>query len=184
MNNMGIKKSLHSPVFSYRHKLIRLFWGGIYLFFFKYSPVPFFSYRRSLLRLFGAKLSSKTHIYPSAKIWFPLNLAMARGATIGPNVIIYNQGNINIGINSIVSQGAHLCASTHDYNDPLHPLILSPITIGNNVWVCADAFVGPGVILAEGCVIGARAVVNKNTKNWTVYTGNPAVIVNKREPFQ
>ena len=87
---------------------------------------------------------------------------------------------VTIKDNVLISQGSHICASTHDYNDPLHPLVLAPIIIESNCWVCADVFVGPGVHLAEGCVIGARAVVTRDTDSWGVYAGNPAKKIKER----
>jgi len=183
VNNIKVKSTLQSPVFSLQHKLIRVVWALTYTLLFRFSPVPFFSYRRWLLRCFGASIATGVNVYPSAKIWFPKNLVMKSGSTLGPNVNVYNQGAIVIGGNTIVSQGAHLCASTHDYNNPLHPLLLAPIQIEANAWICAEAFVGPNVTVAEGSVVGARAVLMKNTEAWGVYGGNPARKVNERERF-
>lgn len=179
-----VKKTLHSPAYSMSNKLVRLGWLITYFILFRFSPVPLFSYRRLLLRFFGAHIGRKVNVYPSVRIWFPANLRLHDGATLGPYVNVYNQGFISVGYNAIVSQGAHLCASTHDYNDSLHPLVLAPIAVGDNAWVCADAFVGPGVDVAVGSVVGARAVLTKNTEAWMVYAGNPAELINKRESFQ
>ncbi|GAC16449.1 LbetaH domain-containing protein [Aliiglaciecola lipolytica] len=175
------KNTITDPVFPISFKIKRLIWMVFYLIFFKFSPNFLFSYRAALLRLWGANVSNKARIYPTAKIWWPQNLTMDDLATIGPDVTVYNQGNIKIEESAIISQGAHLCASTHDYNDPLHPLVLAPISIGKNVWVCSEAFIGPNVTLAEGTVVGARAVVSKNTDEWAVYAGNPAKRIKSRE---
>ncbi|PCQ11336.1 putative colanic acid biosynthesis acetyltransferase, partial [Klebsiella pneumoniae] len=35
------------------------------------------------------------------------------------------------------------------------------ITIGKRVWVCAESFIGPGVTLNDGCILGARGVAKK-----------------------
>jgi len=54
--------------------------------------------------------------------------------------------------------------------------------LGKNVWVCAEAFIGPGVRVPEGCVLGARAVVVKSIiEPWTVWAGNPAEMKKKRK---
>ena len=87
---------------------------------------------------------------------------------------------ITIGANTIISQKAYLCASTHDFTKPDFPLICKPITIGDSVWVAAEAFIGPGVIIEDGGVIGARASVFKNVDSWTVVGGNPAQFIKKR----
>ena len=38
----------------------------------------------------------------------------------------------------------------------------------------------PGVVIAEGSVIGANSLVNKSTEPWTVYAGSPAKPIKKR----
>ena len=47
--------------------------------------------------------------------------------------------------------------------------------------MCADAFVGPGVTVGEGAVVGARSVVVKDVEPWMVVAGNPAIAIKKRE---
>lgn len=183
MSDVKQKKNLNSATFSVANKLTRLVWGITYILFFRFSPIPFKRYRLFILKLFGAKVNASSNVYPSAKIWLPSNLTLGDNSTLGPNVTVYNQGHITICDRVIISQGAHLCASTHDYNNALHPLILAPITIENDVWVCADAFVGPNVTLGEGCVIGARAVMTKTAEQWSVYGGNPARKIKNRERF-
>lgn len=81
---------------------------------------------------------------------------------------------------AIVSQGAHLCAGMHDIEDPAFQLVVKPITIGLNAWIAAEAFVGPGVSIGEGAVLGARAVLFKSAEPNGVYVGNPAVLVKHR----
>jgi putative colanic acid biosynthesis acetyltransferase WcaF len=76
--------------------------------------------------------------------------------------------------NAIVSQGASLCAGTHDIDDPWFPLIAKPITIGTNAWVAAEAFIGPGVNVGKNAVVGARAVLFRDAQDCGVYIGNPA----------
>lgn len=87
---------------------------------------------------------------------------------------------ITLGERSIISQGAHLCAGTHDIDDPDHQLITKPIAIGDGAWVAAEAFIGPGVNIGENAVIGARAVLMKDAESNGVYIGNPAKWVRSR----
>ncbi|PPC74955.1 putative colanic acid biosynthesis acetyltransferase [Pokkaliibacter plantistimulans] len=177
------KKNLQDQSFNISNKITRIIWGVVYYSLFRFSPTPFFRWRQKILRIFGSSILDTSRVYPSAKIWLPANLTMGSHSTLGPNVNCYNQGHITIEDYVIVSQGVSLCASTHDYNDPLHPLLLKPIHIKNHVWVCAEAFIGPGVVLEDGCVIGARSVAFKNCNSWSVYAGNPAVKLKDRVIF-
>jgi putative colanic acid biosynthesis acetyltransferase WcaF len=121
------------------------------------------------------------HVYPGVKIWAPWNLNLDDYCGIANGVILYSQGKITIGKRSIISQGAHLVSGTHDYTKQGFPLVTKEITIGNDVWVAADAFVHPGITIGEGCVIGARSVVTKDMPKWMVCTGHPCMPVKNRE---
>lgn len=147
---------------------------------FRFSPRPFFGWRRLLLRLFGAHVGRQVNIYSSAVIYMPWNLSINDWSAIGEDAFIYNLGHVRIGQSVTISQRAHLCAGTHDYTDASMPLLKPPITVGDHAWICADAFVGPRVVVGEGAVVGARAVVMKDVPAWTVVAGNPAVALKKR----
>jgi putative colanic acid biosynthesis acetyltransferase WcaF len=131
--------------------------------------------------MFGARVGSQTHIYNSAVIYMPWNLTIGDQSAIGEWALVYNLGKVTIGNRTTISQRAHLCAGTHDISDPSLPLLKPPITIADQVWVCADAFVGPGVDVAQGSVVGARAVVVKDVSAWTIVAGNPARYIKSRK---
>lgn len=161
------------PSFSLRNRAGRVVWSVVYIFLFRTSPKPFHGWRNMLLRCFGAKIGKGAHIYPSVKIWAPWNLEIAEQAGVGNNAILYSQGKIYIGKKTVISQGAHLCAGTHNYDKPGFPLMTMPIVIGDDVWIAAEAFIHPGVTIYNGAVIGARSVVNKNIPEWMICAGNP-----------
>lgn len=147
---------------------------------FRFSPRTFFRYRNFLLRLFGAKVGRQVHVYNSAVIYMPWNLEIGDWSAIGELVYVYNLGRVSIGSRATISHRVHLCAGTHDYQDATLPLLKPPISIGDQAWVCADAFIGPGVTVEEGAVVGARSVVVKDVPPWQVVAGNPAKSIKKR----
>ena len=148
---------------------------------FRFSPRPLFGWRRMLLRLFGAKVGRDVHVYPSARIYLPWHLRLGDQASIGEWALIYNLGPIAIGARATISHRAHLCAGTHDYRDPALPLLREPIEIGAQAWICADAFVGPGVKIGEGAIVGAAGVVVKDVPAWQIVAGNPARVIGSRQ---
>jgi len=148
---------------------------------FRISPRPCFGWRRFLLRCFGAKIGGSVHIYPSATVYFPWNLEVGDESAIGEQVFIYNLGRVTLGSRVTISHRAHLCAGTHDHTKPDFPLVRPPIVIGSDAWICADAFVGPGVTVGEGAIVAARAVAMKDVKPRSIVVGNPARESKKRE---
>lgn len=136
--------------------------------------------RNFILRLFGAEISKEACIYSTANIYAPWNLKIGR-ACIGPHVELYNKDKIIIGNDSVISQYSYICTASHDISSLMLPLKINSIIISDNVWVAADAFVGPGVTIGEGAIVGATASVYKDVEPWTVVGGNPAKFIKKRE---
>jgi len=159
--------------------LLRAAWGcGRWAF--RFSPRPFFGWRRFVLRCFGAKIGAHVNTYPSTWIYFPWKLTVGDWSAIGEQAFIYNLGPVTLGEKVTISHRAQLCAGTHDYTRPDLPLLRPPIVIKDQAWICADAFVGPGVTVGEGAIVGARAVVMKNVEPWSIVAGNPARLIKNR----
>lgn len=133
-----------------------------------------------ILRLFGANVPNHVNIYSSCDIFAPWNLTVGEKSTIGPNTKIYNKAPVVIGKNVVISQGSYLCTASHDISSPTHDLVTAPIVIEDRSWVAADAFIGMGVTIHEGAVVGARGCVFKDVAPWTVVGGNPARVLKIR----
>lgn len=168
------------PSFSLKNRLSRVVWGIVAMLLFRPSPKPLHSWRSFLLRCFGAKVGKGVHVYPKVIIWAPWNLELGDECGIANGAIIYNQGMITIGKRAVISQGSHLCSGTHDYTKTGFPLITRPIVVEDNAWVAAEAFVHPGVTIAEGCVVGARSVVTKDMPSWMICAGHPCKPIKDR----
>lgn len=161
--------------FSLGNRLARVAWGIAWLVLARWTPPPLHGWRRLVLRAFGARLGKGARVHASVSVWLPANLELGENVLVGPGARLYNQGRITIGARSVISQRAHVCASTHDIHDPHFQLVLRPVTIGTGCWVAAEAFVGPGVTMGDGAVLGARAALFENAAAGGVYSGNPAV---------
>ncbi|UOM36755.1 putative colanic acid biosynthesis acetyltransferase [Acuticoccus sp. I52.16.1] len=147
---------------------------------FRLTPRPLWAVRTALLQAFGARVGHNVQIHPTVKIAIPWNLSIGDRAGIGDRAILYALGPITIGADATISQGAHLCAGTHDFRDAAMPLLKPPIIIGAGAWVCADAFVGPNVSVGELAVLGARSVAMRDVPAGAIAAGNPARVVGRR----
>lgn len=178
--------SQHDPfegasTFTLKHRLTRLAFGIVWLLFARWTPPQMQRWRVMVLNLFGANIHPTANVRSSAKIWFPKNLKMAAYSSLGPGVDCYCMALISIGERAVVSQRAYLCAGSHRIDDKYFQLIAKPIVIEDKAWIAAETFVGPGVVVEEGAVLGARGVATRNLCSWTVYVGNPAISIGKRE---
>ena len=177
--DLDIAANRRARKYSTYELLRRVLWGFARVFF-RFSPRPCFAWRRLILRCFGAKIGAHVNIYSSAWIYFPWNLTVGDWSAIGEHAFIYNLGPVTIGEKVTISHRAQLCAGTHDYTLPDLPLLKPPIVIRDQAWICADAFIGPGVAVGEGAIVGARCVAVKNVEAWTIVAGNPVRVIRRR----
>lgn len=103
---------------------------------------------------------------------------IGEGTWIGAFTVIDGSGGLRIGAGCDISCGAQIythstvrrCVSgrSHDHVDR------EPTTIGDRVFVGANAVIMMGVTVGDGAVIGAGAVVTKDVPAATVVVGVPA----------
>lgn len=181
MSETKIDLSKYENHLGRKHQVIRLVWGLTWTVCARWLPRSVGSgWKRFLLRMFGAKIHPTAVVYSSAKIYYPANLEMAEYSCLASDVDCYNVAPIKIGANTTVSQGSYLCTASHDITNPLNPLVTSPIIIEDQAWVGARAFIGMGVTIGQGSVVGATASVFKDVEPWIVVGGNPATVIKQR----
>jgi putative colanic acid biosynthesis acetyltransferase WcaF len=182
MNFLQIDLSQYQNKLSRKNQIARFLWIVTWTLFARPFPRSLLSgWKRFLLRCFGAKIHNTAMIYSSVRIYMPWNLEMGEYACLAPEVDCYNAAKIRVGAHSTVSQKTYLCTASHDITKSNIPLLTQPIVIEDQVWIGADAFIGMGVTIEQGAIVGARACVFKDVEPWTVVGGNPAKFIKKRE---
>lgn len=161
------------------NRIGRLAWGAAWSLLVR--PTPWFlgRWRRWVLRRFGARIGASA-VDASVRIWAPWRLEIGDYVYVDDQARLYNVFGIRIGDRVVISQGAFLCGASHDYRDRAYPLIGGRITVEDDCWIAADAFIGPGITVGRGSVVGARAVVVKDVPPWSVVAGNPARVIRER----
>jgi putative colanic acid biosynthesis acetyltransferase WcaF len=163
-----------------REKAGRVAWMLLGRCLFRATFHNWYGLRSALLRAFGAQIGPSVRIRNSVLIEQPWNLTVGANSSVGDRAILYCLGKVAIGKNVSISQGAHVCAGTHDYTRADMPLLRPPITIQDDAWIAADAFVGPNITVGQGAILGARGVAMRNLEPWAIYSGNPAQKVKDR----
>lgn len=138
-------------------------------------------WRCCLLRLFGARIGAGVKVMPSVHCWAPWNLTVGDHTSISHGADLYAVDKIEIGSHATISQRAFICTASHDSDHPNMPLVTSPVKICDGVWICAEAYVHPGVTVGVDAVVAVRAVVLKNVEPLHVVGGNPAKLIRMRE---
>lgn len=165
---------------SLQSRLMQKIWVILSFFIFRpFTSSIFNGWRIVVLKAFGAKIGKGSIVYSSVYIPAPWNLTTGRFCCLGPHVQLHIDKTI-LGDKVTISQRAYLCSGSHDIDYLNKPFISAPIVIGDYAWIAAEVFVGPGVTIGEGAVVGARAAVFKDVDPWNVVGGNPAKYIKKR----
>ena len=151
-----------------------------FIFFKTLIPYPY-KLKVFILRFFGAKVGKNVVIKPDVNIKFPWFLEIGDNVWIGENAWIDNLTWVKIGNNVCISQGAYICTGNHNYKRESFDLIVKPVIIEDGVWIGAKSVVCPGITIASHSILVAGGVLTKNTQPYSIYKGNPAEFIRKRE---
>lgn len=103
---------------------------------------------------------------------------------IGPNTVI---NGAQIGNYTSIAPGVQIGGMEHSLDWYSTSTVLSELcisnmktSIGNNVWIAANAVIKQGVSIGDGAVVGASAFVNIDVPENSIVVGVPAKIIKKR----
>ena len=159
------------------------------LWYFLGSPlvesylIPVSIFKVWTLRLFGAKIGRGVRIKPRVKVKFPWKLSIGDYVWIGEEAWIDNLVTVTIANHVCISQRVYLCTGNHDWNHPNFKLMPAPINIQESCWIAANSSIGPGVTVGKGAVLTLGGVAGRSLEPMTVYAGNPAQAVKKKNEF-
>lgn len=148
-------------------------WWLVEATLFRCSPQFAYGFRAWLLRCFGAGVGQHSVIRPTVRVTYPWKVSLGDHVWIGDDVVLYSLGDIHVGHHTVVSQRSYLCAADHDHLQSDFPIRARPIRIDDQVWIGADVFIGPGVHVAQGAVVGARSSVFGDLPAAMVCLGSP-----------
>lgn len=158
----------------------RFFWYVCNQIIFKSGMVFPSGLKVKILKIFGAKVGKGVVIKPHVNIKYPWNLTIGDYTWIGENVWIDNLGNIDIGSNVCISQGAMLLCGNHNFRSETFDLIVKDIVIEEGVWIGAQTVVCPGVHCYSHSVLTVGSVASNDLEAFMIYQGNPAMKIKAR----
>ncbi len=174
-------KPFPSP-WSLRERILMLLWGFCWTFLCAWTPKPCNSWRILWLKTFGAHIHGIPFVHQRARIQIPWKLTLHDRCSLGDGAFAYTLGPIEIGARATIAQEAYLCTGTHDFSDPMIPLVTKPIVVGEESFVSARAFIMPGLRVGRRAIVGACSVVTHDVPDDAIVAGNPARRIGTRSP--
>lgn len=129
-------------------------------------------------RLTGREVDEAFRIFPPFTADFGKNIIVGKNVFFNSGCRLQDHGGIFIGDNVLFGHNVVLATLDHDLDPAKRDLLhCAPIRIGNDVWVGANATITKGVIIGDGAVIAAGAVVTRDVPPRTVVGGVPAKVI-------
>jgi acetyltransferase-like isoleucine patch superfamily enzyme len=113
------------------------------------------------------------------------NIEIGDNVSIHHNCMLNGTGGIKIGNDVRIAAHVVMLSADHVFKDRnvpirLQEIELKEITVGDDVWIGANATILGGIDIGKGCVIGAGSVVTRSIPEYSVAVGVPARIICKR----
>lgn len=106
------------------------------------------------------------------------DICIGENTSIGYYTYIFASKNIQIGKDCMIAPFVYIVDSDHSIKKGINmnqqPNLVSPIKIGDDVWIGSHVTILRGVTIENGAVIGSKSVVNKNVGKNEVFAGVPA----------
>jgi len=138
----------------------------------------------------GLRVGDRVRIYDGCR--FSINaISPQSGIDLGADVnlnfgcYIDGSGGVAIGARTIFGPNVVVVSSQHRITEvPIQNSgkTFGLVTVGEDVWVGANAVILAGVTIGDGAVVGAGAIVTKDVVARTIVAGNPARFIRERPP--
>lgn len=111
------------------------------------------------------------------------SIEIGKGTYVNTNSHIVSGPNtrVKIGEDCAISYNVHIRGRMHNPRD-LTRIVEGDITIGNKVWICANAVIREGITIGDHAIIGANSVVTRDVPAYHVVGGVPARLLYVKQP--
>lgn len=142
--------------------------------------IPFWTIRKLFYRAFGMKIGKGSRINQRVYILCPRKITIGMNTMINSFAILDGRGGLEIGDSVSISMRAIIYSAAHYSNSDCFEYYSRKTLIGNYAWICVNAVVLAGTVIADGVIVSANTVIKGKTEKSAVYMGIPAQFVRTR----
>lgn len=152
-----------------------------------FPPSRLFKFRNFLLRISGVDIHDSASFCGRSWIYGRGKLHIGAETWLSPGSIIHTHidADISIGERCDIGPGVEFITGSHLIGTALRRAgrgTAFPILVGNGCWIGANVTLLGGVVIGEGCIVAAGAVVTHDIPPHTLVAGIPAQV--KRQLLQ
>lgn len=154
-----------------------------------FSGTHFFGIKRKLMNFGLMKCGISTSVVGPIYIGTEAKLSIGSSTWLGRDFQVLGNGIVEIGDCVDIAPSVYCITGSHKISDnPQRRAgdgLSYHIRIGNGCWIGARSSILGDTTVSDGCVIGASALVTKNTESDGIYAGIPAKcrrqLINKQD---
>lgn len=152
-----------------------LFWLHLFCY------IPSHHIRRFILRLAGTKIGRGSSIHMGCRFFSLKKIKIGEDTIIGEGIFMDGRAPLTIGNHVDIASQVMIYNSEHDINSEYFYAKVSPVEIGDYVFIGPRAIILPGVVIGKGAVVGAGAVVSHDVLEFDIVGGVPAEKIGERK---
>jgi len=127
----------------------------------------------------GVVIASTLHIGDPKKIFIGDRSVISYNCSLG------GKGVLKIGNDCLIAQNVSIITSNHNFYNRKIPMnqqghTEESVIIEDDVWICANSIILPGVKVGRGAIVAAGSIVTKSVAPFTIVAGNPAKKIKNR----
>ena len=138
--------------------------------------------RNFVVRLFLLEAGKNIRVKYNADV--SPNIKLGDNSELGECCLIY--GGVEIGSDVLMGQNVKIFTRNHITSSLDIPIRLQgesfkPVLINDDVWICSNVVILPGVTIGAHSIIASGSIVTKSFPEYSVIGGNPAKLIRKRK---
>ena len=141
--------------------------------------------RKALLKQILGKTGERFKIIPPFFCDYGFNIEVGEDFFANTNLVILDEAKVTFCDHVFIPPNCAFYTAGHPLdvqqrNDGLQYSL--PITVGNNVWICGNVCVMPGVTIGDNAVIAGGSVVVHDIPSGVLAAGNPCRVIRPITP--
>ncbi len=136
--------------------------------------------REAMLRGLLGHVGKRVKIIPDFFCDYGFNISVGEDFFANTGLTVLDEAKVTFGDNVFIGPHCSFYTAGHPLDARQRNSLLQyalPITVGDDVWICGNVTVVPGVSIGSGSVIGAGSVVVKDIPAGVLAAGNPCRVI-------
>jgi acetyltransferase-like isoleucine patch superfamily enzyme len=142
--------------------------------------IPLHHVRRFFYRWAGVRIGSGSTLHMGTRFYNPGNISIGKDTIIGEGAVLDGRAPLKIGDHVDLASEVMIYNFQHDVQSDDFVAVGGEVVIEDYVFIGPRVIILPGVTIAKGAVVGAGAVVTKDVEPFTIVGGVPAKVIGER----